>query len=142
MTKKRQFFLTTAIGLVVAAVAFWLCWRPLAVELMSRDTAREFKRVLSSEEPDKKVKMTLDEWAWRFGGKAGLGRLRELASDADLAPAARIKAAQLRDKIASGAHLPYLRRIVAASRGEDTGVPPRRWPTSAMIEYIYERDSR
>ena len=137
MTKKRQFFFTVAVGLVVAAVAFWLWWRPVAVELMSRDTAREFKRVFSSQEPGDKTGMTHNEWAWRFGGKAGLDRLRELANDTELAPAARIKAAQLRNMVASGAHLPYLRRIVGASRGEDTGVQPRRWPTSAMIEYIY-----
>lgn len=141
MTKRRKFLLTVALGLAVAAVILAFTWQRIAIKLMSASTAREFRRSYS---PGATAPATMAQrdWAWRFGGKAGLPRLQRLTKDESLTPQGRLLAAQLRDLIATGGHLAYLRTILEAKRGQRKDIEPPAWPTIALIEYIYERDSR
>ncbi len=139
MTRRRQFLLTVAIALPVALLAAWLAWRPVAVALMSRATAREFERTFSPGASDP-VELAMWEWAWRFGGTAGMDRLEELARDQSLTPHGRRVAARLRGYIATGGHLRQLRALIEAERGQRSDIEPPAWPTSALIRYIYRRD--
>jgi hypothetical protein len=139
MTRRRQFLLTVAIALPLALLAAWLAWRPFAVELMSRSTAGEFRRTFSPGATDP-IELAMWEWAWRFGGTTGMDRLEELAKDESLTPHGRRVAAQLRDYIATGGHLPRLRALIEAERGQRSDIEPPAWPTNALIRYIYRRD--
>jgi hypothetical protein len=71
-----------------------------------------------------------------------VSRLAALAQDESLTAQGRLVAAQLRDMIALGTHLPHLRAILEAKRGQRPDIEPPVWPTSAVIEYIYQRDSK
>ncbi|NQT52159.1 hypothetical protein HQ576_08920 [bacterium] len=141
MTKRRQYILTVAIGLAVAFVAAVFVWRPVAVELMSRSTAREFREQFAKGK-QQTASIEPRDWAWHFGGRAGLGRLQSLAKDESLSPRGRLFAAQLRDMISFGGHLPYLRSILDAKAGRRQDIAPPKWPTIALIEYIYRHDHR
>jgi hypothetical protein len=152
MTGRNQFLLTVGISLPILAGAALLTWRRVAVELMASATAREFRRNFTntpagSEPAGGSVEggstlLTQAEWAWRFGGSAGLGRLQTLADDSSLTPQGRLLAAQVRDMIATGGHLSFLRGILDAKHGLRHDLEPPPWPTIALIEYIHQRDSR
>jgi len=44
--------------------------------------------------------------------------------------------------ISFGGHLPYLRGILDAKAGRRQDIAPPKWPTIALMEYIYRQDHR
>ena len=140
MTTRKQFLLTVLIGLAVVGGVFLLTWRRLVVCLMARSAAAQLRRSYASKGAPR-VQMTPNDWAIEFGGKAGLPHLEALVNDESITQEGRAFAARLRDLIANGAHLPYLRLQIDAIRGRRTDVQPPPWPRRAILEYIYERDS-
>ncbi len=83
------------------------------------------------------IAMENDEWAFKFGGRAGLSQLRVLSTDQTLKPAGRRRALELYDYIEHGKHVPDLRQFLAGTTMAELMKDPF---TYGYASYLYAHD--
>jgi hypothetical protein len=117
-------------------------WQPVGVDILSGFTGWRFKSNFARQEKIE-IEMNIDEWAWQFGGQAGLERLGQIIRNPVVKDPARELAQTIHDRIQNGDHLPHLHRMIEVRDGirRDRSIHVPKWPVSRLIEYIYEQDS-
>lgn len=136
--KKRFYAGLALLALLIVAIAHW---RPLGVWLLRANTQMQFRSQFRGP-GGRDVQRDRTDWAWQFGGTAGLPALKRLAEDPAINPRGQKLAREIHRYISRGTHLPRLGALVDAYHGVKNGLVPPHWPAGPLVEHIYERDLR
>ena len=127
------------LSLLAILVLLGVFWRPIAVHVYSFFTAWSFADEFDSSR-SRFICKHPDDWAWQFGGMAGLPHLKSLSEDDDLSPSGRSFARNLHDRISNGRHLPGVHMMVELDRQNKSSNTP--WLHAVIVKYVYEHDKK